>query len=259
MRVTPATVRGRRDAQIDKRMRRSPYGFEVFESCASCPWRADGFFCSFNAQALALFETIAFTNIYPTGSVLFSEGESARVAYVICRGAVKLSAGSGEGKTLITHIAHAGEALGLSSIYSGHEYKTTAETLEPSQVKVIRREDFLRFANNQLEASRQVCLQLARECDAANDHIRAIGLSHSAAEKLAHLILTWAIEAGRPSEQGIRVPVLMTHHDISELIGTSRETVTRLLKEFRERKIVSVKGSTMTIHNKAALEALMTM
>ena len=124
---------------------------------------------------------------------------------------------------------------------------------------MIRREDFLRFANNELEASRHVCLQLAHECDGANDHIRAIGLSHSAAEKLAHLILIWSAEAGRPSDNGTRVPVLMTHHDISELIGTSRETVTRLLKEFRERKIVSIKGSTMTVHNKAALEALVTM
>lgn len=240
-------------------MRRSPYGFEVFETCATCPWRTEQFFCAVGTAALALFESIAFTNIYPTGSVLFSEGETARAVYVICKGSVKLSVASGDGKTLITHIAHAGEALGLSSMFAGHEYKTTGETLEPSQVKVIRREDFLRFANNELEASRRVSHQLSNDYDAANDHIRAIGLSHSAAEKLAHLILTWATEKGRQSEHGTRVPVLMTHHDISQLIGTSRETVTRLLKEFREKGMVSVKGSTLTIHNRTALEALVTM
>ena len=48
----------------------------------------------------------------------------------------------------------------------------------------------------------------------------------------------------------------MTHEDISQLIGTSRETVTRLLKEFREKNILSIKGSSLTIHNQAALEAL---
>jgi CRP/FNR family transcriptional regulator len=240
-------------------MRRSTYGFEVFETCATCPWRTEQFFCAFGTDSLALFESIAFTNIYPTGSVLFSEGETARAVYVLCKGAVKLSASSGDGKTLITHIAHSGEALGLSSVFAGHEYKATAETLEPSQVKVSRREDFLRFANNELEASRRVCYQLSNDCDAASDHIRAIGLSHSAAEKLAHLILTWSAEGGRPSDRGTRVQVLMTHHDISQLIGTSRETVTRLLKEFREKGIVTVKGSTLTIHNQAALEALVTM
>ena len=51
----------------------------------------------------------------------------------------------------------------------------------------------------------------------------------------------------------------MTHQDISQLIGTSRETVTRLLMEFRDREIIAVKGSTLTVRNRAALEALVTM
>jgi CRP/FNR family transcriptional regulator len=210
-------------------------------------------------DALALFERVAFTNVYPTGSVLFSEGETARAVYIVCKGAVKLSIASGDGKTLITHIAHAGEALGLSTAFGGHEYRSTAETLEPSQVKVLRRDEFLRLANNELEVSRRVSLQLGKDCDAANDHLRAIGLSHSAAEKFAHLILTWADENGRASENGTRVQVLMTHHDISQLIGTSRETITRLLKDFREKGIVSVKGSTLTIHNRSALDAMVSL
>ena len=240
-------------------MRRTRYGFEVFETCATCPWRTEQYFCNLGGEALARFEGIAFTNIYPAGSVLFSEGESARAVYVICQGSVKLSIASGEGKTLITHIARPGEVLGLSSAFSGHELKATAETLDPSQVKVIRRDEFLRFADNDIEVSRRVCDQLSRECDAANDHVRAIGLSHSAAEKLAHLIMGWCSENGKESEHGIRVPLLMTHQDISQLIGTSRETVTRLLKDFRERGILSIRGSTLTVQNRAALEALITM
>jgi CRP/FNR family transcriptional regulator len=240
-------------------MRRSPYGFEVFETCASCLWRTEQFFCAFDKEGLETFDRIAFTNVYPTGSMLFGEGEAARAVYMICRGSVKLSVASGDGKTLITHIAHAGEALGIAHVISGHEYKTTAETLEPSQVKVVRRDDCLRFINTNLKGARQACSQLSNDCEAANDHIRAIGLSHSAAEKLAHLILTWCDESGKVTEGGTRVAVLMTHHDISQLIGTSRETVTRLLKEFKEKGILSVKGSTLTVHNRTALEALVTM
>jgi CRP/FNR family cyclic AMP-dependent transcriptional regulator len=240
-------------------MRRSPHGFEVFETCATCPWRSEQFFCAFTPAVLKELEQISFTNLYPSGSTLFSEGEGARGVYVICKGSVKLSIASGDGKTLITRIAHSGEALGVSSVLAGHEYTTTAETLEPSQLKVIRREDFIRFAVTELEVCRRTCRQLANDCEAANDHVRAIGLSHSAAEKLAHLILTWAHDNGRPSDKGKRVQVLMTHHDISQLIGTSRETVTRLLKEFREKGIVTTKGSTLTILNETALEALVTM
>ncbi|MGZ5476657.1 MAG: Crp/Fnr family transcriptional regulator, partial [Thermoanaerobaculia bacterium] len=64
-------------------MRRSPYGFEVFDTCATCPWRSEQFFCALPPDVLSDLEHISFTNLYPTGSTLFSEGEGARGVYVI--------------------------------------------------------------------------------------------------------------------------------------------------------------------------------
>jgi CRP/FNR family transcriptional regulator len=237
-------------------MRPPPYGFEFFENCTTCKWRVDGYFCSLPEGAMLAFDTIAFTNVYPEGAVLFAEGQPPRGVFVLCRGAVKLSISSGDGKTLITRIAQNGECLGLSSVLTGNPYKSSAETIEPSQVNFIEREDFLRFLHEHTAACANSSRQLSHECEADADHIRSLGLSHSAAEKLAHLLLSWAEESGRPSDAGTRVQLLMTHEDISQLIGTSRETVTRLLKEFREKKIITIKGSSLTIHNKAALEAL---
>jgi CRP/FNR family transcriptional regulator len=179
--------------------------------------------------------------------------------YLLCRGSAKLSVASGDGKTLIVHVAHAGEALGLGSVVSGNEYRVSAETLEPSQIKFVKRDDVFRLMHQFPQIALRSCEQLARQAEHDNEQIRAIGLSRSAAEKLAHLILGWAQESGRPASGGTRIQLLMTHHDISQLIGTSRETVTRLLKEFRARGIVSVKGSSLIIVNPAALEALITM
>jgi CRP/FNR family transcriptional regulator len=237
-------------------MRTPPYGFEFFENCTTCKWRTDGFFCSLPEGALTAFDTIAFTNVYPEGAVLYAEGQPPRGVFVLCRGAVKLSISSGDGKTLITRIAQHGECLGLSSVLTGNAYKSSAETIEPSQVNFIKREDFLRFLQEHTAACASSSRQLSIQCEADADHIRALGLSHSAAEKLAHLLLSWATENGKPVDNGTRLQLLMTHEDISQLIGTSRETVTRLLKEFREKNIVSIKGSSLTIHNKQALEAL---
>jgi CRP/FNR family cyclic AMP-dependent transcriptional regulator len=237
-------------------MRTPPYGFEFFENCTTCKWRTDGFFCSLPEGALVAFDTIAFTNVYPEGAVLYSEGQPPRGVFILCRGSVKLSISSGDGKTLITRIAQHGEILGLSSVLTGNAYKASAETLEPSQVNFIKREDFLRFIHEYTQACANSSRQLSLECEADADHIRALGLSHSAAEKLAHLLLSWSAETGKASDAGTRVQMLMTHEDISQLIGTSRETVTRLLKEFREKNIISIKGSSLTIHNKPALEAL---
>jgi CRP/FNR family transcriptional regulator, cyclic AMP receptor protein len=237
-------------------MRRSPYGFDIFDNCLTCRWHTEQFFCAVEPHALEAFDQLAFTNVYPQGSVLFSEGDPARGVFMMCRGSVKLSVGSGDGKLLITRIVHAGEALGLSSVISGHDYRATAETIEPCQVKFVKREDFVRWMNEYHEACRHASVQLSEECEVSNDHIRALGLSHSAAEKLAHMLLNWAAEEGKEQDGSIKVQMLMTHQDISQIIGTSRETVTRLLKEFRDKGLVTLKGSSLTIHNKGALEGL---
>jgi len=235
-------------------MRRSQHGFDALETCTTCAWRTDRYFCALSPQALEVFDRIAFTTVYPAGSVLFSEGESPRAIYMVCKGTAKLSIASHDGKTLITHIAHGGEVLGLASAITGHDARTTAETLEPSQVKVVRRDDFTRLLGEHADVASQTSRQLAEECEAWNDDVRSIALSHSAAEKLAHLLLTWCDETGQETPEGTRIQVLMTHHDISQLIGTSRETVTRLLRAFRQRGLIAVKGSTLVIRNRLALE-----
>lgn len=240
-------------------MRRTHHGFDVIDDCKSCVLRNGSFFCNVNPSALSVLNGIAFANIYPEGAILFSEGDKPHGVFLLCRGTVKMSAASGDGKTLITRIARRGEALGLTSVISSHVYSVSAETLEPCQVKFIRADDFIRWMNEYHDVCRHAALQLTDECEEANAHIRALGLSHSAAEKLAHLLIEWKEARGRETSDGTRVQMLMTHQDISQLIGTSRETVTRLFREFRDRKLISVRGSTLTIHNAAALEALITL
>jgi CRP/FNR family transcriptional regulator len=85
--------------------------------------------------------------------------------------------------------------------------------------------------------------------------IRSLGLSHSVSEKLARLLLEWATD-GESTKDGIRIKVSLTHEEIAQLIGTSRETVTRVLGEFRDKQIAQLRGSTLLIRNKPGLEKL---
>ena len=85
--------------------------------------------------------------------------------------------------------------------------------------------------------------------------IRSLGLSHSVSEKLARLLLEWSSD-GDVTKEGIRIKVALTHEEIAQLIGTSRETVTRVLAEFREKQLAQLRGSTLMILNKPALERM---
>jgi CRP/FNR family transcriptional regulator len=81
-------------------------------------------------------------------------------------------------------------------------------------------------------------------------------LSHSAGEKLAKLLLEWSSRNGESAKIEPRLKLSLTHEEIAQMIGTSRETVTRLFADLKKRQIIQAKGSTLMVHNKAALKAM---
>lgn len=232
------------------------YGIDMCTECRECKWRTDNFFCQMEPDVLQAFNSITFASVYPNDALLYAEGEQPQGLFILCYGSVKLSISSGSGKTLIKRMIQPGETLGLSSVLSGNAYKATAEVVTPSQLKFVKRDDFLRFIGEHRDVQFNIARQLIEECESDANQIRALGLANSAAERLAQLLLAWCDQSGYPSQSGMRFPVAVTHEDISQMIGTSRETVTRLLKSFREKKILTIRRSSMTLHKKEDLEDL---
>ena len=233
----------------------TPYGIQISENCLLCKLRDTGFFCNLPKLSLQELERVKYASAYPQGAVLFVEGQAPRGVYVICSGRVKLSTTSRDGKTLILRIAQAGEVLGLHATVSGKPYELTGETLHPCQLDFIRREDFLRFLQHHADACLNAAEHLSKNCQSGYEMIRSLGLSHSVSEKLARLLLEWSSD-GDVTKEGIRIKVALTHEEIAQLIGTSRETVTRVLAEFREKQLAQLRGSTLMILNKPALERM---
>lgn len=232
---------------------KGPYGFDLAGGCKACKMAGTGFFCQLSAAAVKDFDAIKSTATYPKGALLFVERQEARGVYVLCDGEVKFTISSAEGKTMITRIARAGELLGLMAALANQPYEVTAETLHPCLVSFVRREDFLRFLGKHPEASQAVVKQMSAQYLGACEQLRTVGLSASAQEKLARLLLTWS--AGiQQTKEGTRIKLPLTHEEIAEFIGTTRETVTRTLSEFKEKHLVAIQGSTLMIPNRAALE-----
>lgn len=234
----------------------SPYGLEVSDSCETCRIRSEGYFCDFEADLVKSFEALKYATVFPKGAVLFVEGQSPRGVFMLCTGRVKLTTCSSDGKALITRIAEGGEVLGLGAAVSGKPYMVTAETLNPCQVNFIKREDFLRFLKENGTACLRVAEHLSNNYHNAFEQVRSLGLSHSASEKLAKLMLEWCAKSGKETDKGITLKMTLTHEEIAQIIGASRETVTRLLGDFKGRQIINVKGSTLVIRDKAALAGM---
>ena len=146
-----------------------------------------------------------------------------------------------------------------SATILGRPYEVSAETIEPSQLNFIKRDDFLKFLNTHLEACMHTAQQLSEKYHSAQREIRSLGLSQTTAEKLARLLLDWCVNDGEMTAKGTRLKVLLTHEEIAQMIGTTRETVTRLLSDFKRRKIIDVKGSTLLVSNRNDLEAMVSV
>lgn len=233
----------------------SPYGLPVVDNCMTCKLRNENFACTLSHPSLQALDRVKHATAYPAGAVVFVEGQMPRGVYILCQGRAKLLATNSDGKTFIMKIAQAGEILGLHAVVSGKPYELTVETLQPSQLAFIGREDFLRFLREHGDASLRAAQQLSNDCISAYDVIRCIGLSHSVGEKLARLLLQWSSDA-QVANGSIRLKVALTHEEMAQLIGTSRETVTRTLSQFKKQRILELTGSTLIIRNKAALEAM---
>ncbi len=227
--------------------------FAASSSCRSLAPLAGEFFHKLSPAALQDFQSMQFPSSYAANVVIFSEKDPAHGIYVVLEGEVKVSLNSSEGRRLSLAIARRGEILGMASTLAGSPYDVTAETLYPAKVAHIGRRDLLNFLTRHPEAYQVVIEELSRSVTRACEQLRTVGLAATAPEKLARLLLDWS-DSGQTTEcGGRRFRFSMTHEEIGEFIGASRETVTRTLSNFKHRRLVDFKGSMMTIPNRSAL------
>jgi CRP/FNR family transcriptional regulator len=230
-------------------------GMNCVESCVGCRLRKRGFFCDLSPESIEAFDIIKRPAVFPEHAVVLVEGQKPCGIFILCQGRAKLSTTSRDGKTLIVRIAEAGEVLGLHAVMTGGPYELTVETMQPCQLDFVGRDDMLRFLNDHVDACLHATQHLARDCSDSYGVVRTIGLSNSVSERFARFLLDTAGDS-RVSQGRVRVRLAMTHEEISQLVGTSRETITRLLSEFRRNELAELKGSMLIIHNHPALKNL---
>ncbi len=233
---------------------RAPYGLNILDNCLTCPVREEHLFCNLPASAVHKLNEIRSTAVYPKSAMLFIEGQQPRGIFVLCAGRAKLSTSSAEGKTIITKISETGDVLGLNATISNRPYEVTAEMMEPGQANFITRDALLHFMREYGEVAVRVAEQLSRNYYSAYEEIRTLGLTTSPSEKFARLLLGWCTTGA--NGEPVQVKMTLTHVEIAEMIGTTRETVSRLFSDFKKRQLLQLKGATLVIRNKAELQKM---
>ena len=216
---------------------------------------ARGAFSDFSPAVSQALHSVECTLSCPTGAVLFAEAQPARGVYFLTRGRIKLSVCARDGKTFILRIAEPADAVGVGAAVCNGLYEATAETLEPCEISFIRQGDLLRLMRQYNEFAIRMAEHLSREYNTTCREIFTRMLSETASGRLARLLVGWLDkngEANAPSQ----MKFVLTHEEIAQMIGTSRETVTRLFTEFKRRQFIQRNGSTLVVRNRGALESM---
>ena len=207
-----------------------------------------------SSEAMSRLAAFAAPVHHPKGAALFIEGQAPRGIFILYSGRVKLFTSSADGRTFILRFADPGEILGLAGTLSGQPYEAWAEATQATQTGFVERRDLVHVMRHCGEVAVQVAMRLGESYCSAIAKVRAMGHSRSAGQKLAIFLLDWC-ENNRPVYDEAGARFTLTHQEIAQVIGISRETVTRLFSEFKKRGLIQWKGCNLVLTDRDALES----
>ncbi|HUB30535.1 MAG TPA: Crp/Fnr family transcriptional regulator [Terracidiphilus sp.] len=222
-------------------------------NCVSHGSLAGEFLQSLSFGALEDLFSLAGLKNYEPNRILFTEGDRSSSVEIILDGEVRLFVHAGSGRRLIFRNACAGDLLGLAAAFAGKSQCMTAQTIYPCSIASIRQEEFMGFLLRHPAACQSAGREMSRECFRNIARLRTMGLASSAQARLAGLLLEWSA-AGQQTNRGRRFRVPMTHGELGDCIGASRETISRTMSDLQKDRVLELRGSLVTILDPSELE-----
>jgi CRP/FNR family transcriptional regulator, polysaccharide utilization system transcription regulator len=187
--------------------------------------------------------------------VIFTEGNTPVYLYFLAKGKVKTYRSHEYGKELITSLYKEGDFFGYTTLLEGSPYSETAETLEESEICLIPKEDFFSLMYNNINVMKTFVKMLTDNVQEKEKQL--VNLAYSTVRKrvadaLVLLQKRYASEDGDKKNFSISI----SREDLANIVGTATESLIRTLSDFKEEKMVELKGSNITILNLDKLKQL---
>lgn len=216
--------------------------------------RKQSWFCNLPAEALIELDRIKKVRIFAPGARIFAEGEPVHELMILCEGNAALTFSRANGNQVMLGLTECGEVLGLSSAVASSSHELSADALEKTRVAAIAPSDFFRLLDHFPTAALNARTDLSRKVRRAYDKIRLVGSGLSVHQRLA----AWLLHLrANQSERGDLVTIALTHERIAQLLGVSRESITRALSNLKRRGAVEVRGIQLYVRDCNYLRSLL--
>jgi CRP/FNR family transcriptional regulator, cyclic AMP receptor protein len=190
-------------------------------------------FSELDADELTRVAALAQVRSAAKDTVVFNAGDEADAVFVVASGKVKVVTTSSDGKEFILTVLGAGQVFGEMALIESAPRSASVITLTAVEMVMIKREEFQHLLNTAPSISRKLLIILSRRLRRANSKMESLAYM-DVAGRLARYLLDLARDHGQRMGRGWIVVRRPTHSDIAHSIGTSRETVSRLINEFEE-------------------------
>ncbi|MDP3092935.1 MAG: Crp/Fnr family transcriptional regulator [Nitrospira sp.] len=187
---------------------------------------------------------------------LYLPGDPSSSVYLLKRGRVKIANTAPNGKEVTFEILEAGDVFGELDVLQDAPRSTSAETLDDALICVIPRKDFDQYLamhpNVTIKLTKLIGLRLKKIQSRVEDLV-----FREVPARLAHLLSELGKTEGAADKQGVRLKVKLTHQEMANLIGCSRETVSTTMGQFRDDGLIQMDGRTITILSEKGLSRLL--
>ena len=205
-------------------------------------------FTELNDDTLEQISKIGIRKIFKKDSVVLFEHETGAALFVIVEGRVKISRVSDDGREVILTILNDSDFFGEMAILDGLSRSANVTAMEDSELYIIQRNDFITLLQTHPEISIALLKELAQRMRAADLKIKSLSLK-DAEGKVATVILQLADDVGKIKNGAVEIEKLPLQHDLANMAGTSRETISRTLHSLVKKQFIDLKGSKLRILN----------
>ena len=213
-------------------------------------FRKFALFAELDDRELNAIAAVAKTRRYGKDDVVFHADESGDVFCLIREGQVKVTMISPEGKEIILSILAAGDFFGEMALFDNEPRSATVIAIEPLEVVSIWRSDFLHILSENFSITQKVLGELSKRLRNASNRIESLA-TMDVYGRLARFFLDLARQSGKVLENDYVAVIRPTHQAIANMIGTSRETVSRLIHDLMKQNLLLSEGKTIYLRKSA--------
>jgi len=202
-------------------------------------------FTELAAQETEILTQHSTTRTYPANTILISEGDSTDSLYVVLEGEVKVLVSDQQGKEVILNILGPGEYFGELALLDDEPRSASVKTMVPTRVMVITKHDFKNCLATNAEMAYKLIRVLIRQVRALTSNVKSLALL-DVYGRVARTLLDLAENV----DGQMIIDQKLTHQDIADMVGASREMVSRILKDLARGGYITIKNKRFTINEK---------